>query len=82
MQQIYNGEVYLEKVLKEAVWSSVQRQSTRYQYWFQQDGAPCHVTPQCLDFIKTKFQGRVISRKTEHHWPPYSPDLAPMDVRF
>ena len=33
----------------------------------------------CLDFIKSKFGDRVISRNTEHHWPPYSPDLSPLD---
>ena len=51
----------------------------RKQYWFQQDGASCHVTKDCLDFIKSKFGDRVISHNTEHHWPPYSPDLSPLD---
>ena len=46
------------------------------------DGASCHVTPACLDFLKSKFGTRVISRKTEHIWPPYSPDLSPMDFSF
>ena len=77
-----NHNVYLEKVLKEAVWNSVKSTATRKQIWFQQDGASCHVTPACLDFLKSKFGTRVISRKTEHIWPPYSPDLSPMDFSF
>ena len=24
----------------------------------------------------------MISRRTEHHWPPYSPDLNPLDFSF
>ena len=47
-----NHNVYLEKVLKEAVWNSVKSTATRKQIWFQQDGASCHVTPACLDFLK------------------------------
>ena len=77
-----NHNVYLEKVLKEAVWNSLKSTATRKQIWFQQDGASCHVTPACLDFLKSKFGTRVISRKTEHIWPPYSPDLSPMDFSF
>ena len=41
-----------------------------------------HIKPACLDFLKSKFGTRVISRKTEHIWPPYSPDLSPMDFSF
>ena len=52
----------------------------RYQY--QHDGASCHVTDPCLTFLKEKFNGRIISRNTEHHWPPYSPDLSPLDFSF
>ena len=37
------------------------------------------MTKDCLDFIKSKFGDRVISHNTEHHWPPYSPDLSPLD---
>ena len=74
-----DSKVYLEKVLQGAVWPSVKGVATRKQLWFQQDGASCHVTKECLDFIKSKFGDRVISRSTDHHWPPYSPDLSPLD---
>lgn len=77
-----NGDVYLNQVLKGTVWPAVKNVATRRQYWFQQDGASCHVTAPCLEFLAEKFNDRVISRNTEHHWPPYSPDLSPLDFSF
>jgi hypothetical protein len=77
-----NGEVYLNQVLKETVWQSVKNIATRKLYWFQQDGATCHVTAPCLQFVTEFFLGIVISRNTAHHWPPYSPDLSPLDFSF
>ena len=49
------------------------------QYWFQQDGAPPHVTKPVMEFLHSKFGGRVISRNSEHVWPAYSPDLSCLD---
>lgn len=76
-----NGEEYL-KMLQTVMWPAVRGLATRRQYWFQQDGAPCHVTPDVLRFLRSKFGDRLISRKTEHHWPPYSPDLSCLDFCF
>ena len=77
-----NSKVYLERVLQGCVWPAVRGLATRRQYWFQQDGASCHVTAECLDFLQAKFGDRIISRNTPHHWPPYSPDLSPLDFSF
>jgi hypothetical protein len=77
-----NGKVYLNQVLKGTLWPAVKNLATRRQYWFQQDGASCHVTAPCLDFLSSKFDDRIISRSTQHHWPPYSPDLSPLDFSF
>ena len=35
-----------------------------------------------LEFLRSKFGDRIISRNTENHWPPYSPDLSPIDFSF
>ena len=35
-----------------------------------------------MRFLKAKFACRVISRNSEHHWPPYSPDLTCLDFSF
>ena len=56
--------------------------ATRRQYWFQHDGASCHVTGECLEFLQSKYGERIISRRTAHDWPPYSPDLSPLDFSF
>ena len=74
--------VYLEQVLKSSVWPTVIAVATRRGFWYQPDGASSHVTGECLAFLREKFGDRVISRKTEHHWPPYSPDLSPLDFSF
>ena len=57
-----------------------QSRATRRHFWFQQDSA----SPHCTDctFLASKIGDRVISRRTEHHWPPYSPDLNPLDFSF
>ena len=77
---LVNSDVYLDQVLKRTVWPAVRNIATKQQYWFQQDGASCHVTTLCLDILKEKFGDRIISRNTDHHyWPPYSPDLSPLN---
>lgn len=74
-----NSIVYLEQVLKNSMWNSVKNLAARRQCWFQQDGASCHVTAECLDFLHEKLGDRIISRRTTQHWPPFSPDLSPLD---
>lgn len=47
--------------------------------WFQQDGATCHTANETMALLRTKFNGRVISRHGDIHWPPRSCDLTPLD---
>ena len=47
-----------------------------------QDEATSHTTHDVLNFLREKFQGRVISRWSEIGWPLYSPDLNPLDYFF
>ena len=76
-----NAAAYLE-MLQTVVWPAVRGSASKKQYWFQQDGASVHCTADVIDFLKSKFGTRIISRKTEHHWPPYLPDLNPLDFSF
>ena len=47
---------------------------------FQQDGAPPHCSNRTLEYLRQYFSGdRLISRRTDNPWPPYSPDLNPPD---
>lgn len=53
--------------------------------YFQQDGAPPHSTKENLAILNEAFKGRVIARGFPEKfnkgmaWPPYSPDLTPLD---
>jgi hypothetical protein len=71
-------EVHKEGVL-DHVWNKVKWQATRKGYYFMQDGASSHTTKANLEFLLSKFQGRVISNKTNIIWPPKSPDMNPLD---
>ena len=46
---------------------------------FMQDGAPPHCSKDSLDWLDTQFKEKIISRRAEFAWPPYSPDLNPCD---
>ena len=47
---------------------------------FQQDGAPPHCLDRTLQYLRQCFLGdRLILRRTDNPWPPYSPDLTPLD---
>lgn len=47
--------------------------------WFQQDGATCHSAKETLQLLRTKFNGRLISKRGDVNWPPRSCDLTPLD---
>ena len=46
---------------------------------FQQDGAPCHTSLTSMDWLKSNFPERLISRKSNVPKPANSPDLNPLD---
>ena len=76
-----DGDLY-RVLLEEFIWPEVKFVATRQLLWFMQDGATCHTTLSNLEFLHTKFIGRVISDKSEVTWPPKSPDLNPLDFFF
>ena len=76
-----NAESYLE-MLRTIMWPAVKNLATRKNYWFQQNGAPCHASATVMDFLRSKFNDRIISRGSAHHWPAYSPDLSCLDFSF
>ena len=47
-----------------------------------QDGATCHTNTAKLDYLKSKFNNRLISNKTQISWRLESPDLNPLDFLF
>ena len=47
--------------------------------WFQQDGATWHTAEATLDVLRPVFKDRIISRRADVVWPPWSCDLTPLD---
>ena len=47
--------------------------------WFQQDGATAHTARSCMEWLKNRYSGKLISHRSEFPWPARSPDLSPLD---
>ena len=73
--------VYRE-LLEDHVWPEVRHVATRQELWWMQDGATCHTTNFNMEYLREKFQDRIISNKAEVRWPPCSPDCNPLDYFF
>lgn len=82
-----NGSSY-KKLLTERFFPAISAQNTIDDYWFMQDGATPHRTKDVFEAIFDCFDTRVIGPnypKFAHgglEWPPYSPDLNPLDFFF
>ena len=48
-------------------------------FWFQQDDATSHTTVATLDVLRPVFEDRILSRRADVIWPPWSCDLIPLD---
>ena len=47
--------------------------------WFQQDGAMCHTAEATPDVLGPVFEDRIVSRRADVVWPPWSCDLTQLD---
>ena len=45
----------------------------------QQDGVTCLTAETTLDVLRPVFEDRIISRRADIVWPPWSCDLTPLD---
>ena len=75
------GDSYLH-MLRTKVWPEIRQRARRQKWIWQQDGAPVHVGRATIEWLEETFEGRVISRNSDVEWPPYSPDLNPLDYFF
>ena len=66
-------------MLREKVIPVLKRKKIFDSCIFQQDGAPPHCSNDSMAWLREHFGERLISRKAEFKWPPYSPDLNPAD---
>ncbi|KAI6661014.1 hypothetical protein LOD99_13737 [Oopsacas minuta] len=70
-----NAKTYQELVLEPVVKGLSQTMFSGQQFVFQQDCAPAHTANTTQDWLKHNIPNFI--HKDE--WPPYSPDLNPMD---
>ena len=76
--QTVNTEHYVAVPRK--FWTSLGRRRGIYRDdQFQQDGATPHTSNHTLDWLRERFQERLISRKCDVEWATHSPDLNPPD---
>ncbi|CAD5212155.1 unnamed protein product [Bursaphelenchus okinawaensis] len=70
-----NKEVYQRDILEAVVlpWSREHFKNTKWT--FQQDSAPAHKAKPTQEWCRAHFPDYITSAE----WPPYSPDLNPMD---
>ncbi|KAM8718286.1 hypothetical protein ACLKA7_000988 [Drosophila subpalustris] len=70
-----NQEVYRRDILDVMAIPWAQQHFGDADWTFQQDSAPAHKAKMMQDWCKTLFPDFISSVE----WPPYSPDLNPMD---
>ena len=60
--------------------TALKRKGVYKRTIFQLDGAPTHCSKVAIEWLTEKFgENRLISRNSSFQWPPYSPDLNPVD---
>ena len=57
--------IWIVKQFKQKVGPLLRRSATKNQLYFMQGGATCHTIPSNLEFLLNKFNGRLISNKTD-----------------
>lgn len=77
------GESFLE-LINDKVMTKINRDLNFKKAIFQLDGAPGHWALKVRDYLNFHFDGSWIGRgggeNGMHEWPPYSPDLNPLDT--
>ena len=83
-QKSVTGDRY-HKLLEEEIIPRLEELNLIDDYWWMQDGAPPHRVGKVMDLLHDKFNNRVIALGFPERfdeglqWPPYSPDINPMD---
>ena len=72
-----NGDRY-HAMFNEFLFTKIEQEDTG-NIWFQQVGATCHTAEATLDVLRPVFEERIISRRADVVWSPWSYDLTPLD---
>lgn len=70
-----NQQIYRKNILNDALLPWARKQFGRNHWTFQQDSAPSHKARETQIFLQENVPSFISSQQ----WPPYSPDLNPMD---
>lgn len=70
-----NKNYYLREILQDVLKPWARRHFGRREWVFQQDSAPAHKAREVQGWCQENFPDFI----TAQEWPPYSPDLNPMD---
>ena len=70
-----NASTYRELILEPVVKNLEQTVINGRSFVFQQDGPPAHTANATQDWLRSNISGFI----SKDQWPPYSPDLNPMD---
>lgn len=70
-----NKNYYLREILQKVLKPWARRHFGAREWISQQDSAPAHKAREVQDWCRDNFPGFISAQE----WPPYSPDLNPMD---
>ena len=79
-----NSEGYIQMLQRRLIPAIRRKRNINiYTVAFQQDGAPLHCSNITFEYLRQHFlSDRLLSRRTDNAWLPYSPDLNPADYFF
>jgi hypothetical protein len=69
-----NADIYRRRILIPMV-QKLTEEGRLADSIFMQDGAPCHTAISARNYLRSKFEDRIISNKEAVEWAPSSPDL-------
>ena len=72
-----NGDRY-RTTLNEFLFTKIEKKDINNIY-FQEDGSTCHTAEATLCVLRPDFEDRIISRRADVVWPPWSCDLTLLD---
>ena len=79
-----NGRLDTREYLRIIRYNVIQREFREQNVdqgatWWQQDGAPAHISNASMRYLGGQFPGKVMSKRGDWPWPPRSPDLTVCD---
>lgn len=68
-----NSDKYINLLIQSGLFKKLDEKFGRFNYLYEQDGAPCHTTQRSINYIEQ-------NARLLYGWPPNSPDLSPIEM--